>query len=123
MSKLDINKIDKLEKLLKEQYGEECIKNPKSNWDEKKEKEYLEELKEIYGKELNKAKNLDLLEIHGVLISSKLLNKEQNRNCNFCKKLSFHKNDNLYLTKYKSCFNCYVQYIEGREEKFKNGDK
>ena len=33
---------------IKEKYGSEAIVNPRSNWDETKEKEYLAQMKELY---------------------------------------------------------------------------
>ena len=43
--KKDLNQIAAIEKAIKQKYGEEAIQNPKANWDETKEKEYLEQLK------------------------------------------------------------------------------
>ena len=45
MSK-DYDKIAAVEKAIKEKYGEEAISNPRSNWDDVKEKEYLKQMKE-----------------------------------------------------------------------------
>ena len=46
--KRDLNEIAKLEKAIKEKYGEEAIQNPKGTWDKEKEDKYLEELKAFY---------------------------------------------------------------------------
>ena len=43
----NLNEIAKYEKAIKEKYGSEAIKNPKSGWDENKEKEYLQDLKKF----------------------------------------------------------------------------
>ena len=40
MSK-DYDKIAAVEKAISEKYGKETIQNPRGNWDETKEKEYL----------------------------------------------------------------------------------
>ena len=50
MSQKDFNKIAKIEKAIKDKYGEEAIKNPKSSWSKEKEEKYLAELKEFYKK-------------------------------------------------------------------------
>ena len=50
MKNKDFNEIAKYEKAIKEKYGQEAIQNPKSTWDQEKEQEYLESLKEFYAK-------------------------------------------------------------------------
>ena len=42
-----LNQIAKLEKAIKERWGDEAIKTPQSDWDETKEKEYKEQQKEF----------------------------------------------------------------------------
>ena len=54
MKKKDPNFVAKLEKAISEKYGDETIQNPKANWDEEKEKKYLEQLKKISKKENQK---------------------------------------------------------------------
>ena len=39
--------IAKIEKAIAKRWGSEAIQNPKGNWDEKKEKQYLEQLKKL----------------------------------------------------------------------------
>ena len=46
--KRDLNEIAKIEKAIKEKYGEEAIQNPKGSWDQEKEAKYLEDLKAFY---------------------------------------------------------------------------
>ena len=46
----DYDKIAAIEKAIKERYGDDAVVNPKANWDENKEKEYLEQMKELYGR-------------------------------------------------------------------------
>ena len=50
MSDKNYNKIAAIEKAIKEKYGAEAVVNPKSDWDENKEKEYLDQMKELYSK-------------------------------------------------------------------------
>ncbi len=110
----DPNKLIKVEQAIQEKYGEQAVQNPKNNWDEVKEKEYLEQIKKIY-----KAQNpKEIVEVDGVLMPKKLFKKESNRTCPVCKVYSFHMRDDLYMNKFKCCFKCYVQYVEGREEKW-----
>ena len=48
MKKIDLNEIAKIEKAIKQKYGEEAIQNPKNSWSEEKERKYLENLKSFY---------------------------------------------------------------------------
>ena len=43
----DQNYVAKIEKAIKDKYGEKAIHNPRSGWDKEKEEEYLRELKKI----------------------------------------------------------------------------
>ncbi len=45
MSKKDPNKLAAIEKAIYEKYGTDAIQNPKANWDEVKEGEYIEDSK------------------------------------------------------------------------------
>ena len=48
MSNKEYDRIVRIEKAIKEKYGSEAIANPRQNWDETKEKEYLIQMKEHY---------------------------------------------------------------------------
>ena len=50
MKDKDLNQIAAVEKAIAEKYGAEAVANPKANWDEIKEKEYLKQMKELYQK-------------------------------------------------------------------------
>lgn len=116
MTKPNIDVIDALEKSIKEKYGKEAVTNPKSLWNEEKEKEYLQQLKELYK---NKPPDDHMENINGVLLPSKLLIRdENNRNCVSCKIYSFDRRDDLYMNKFQCCFKCYIMHVEGREDKW-----
>ena len=117
MSK-DPNYAVKVEKAIAEKYGKEAVVNPKSQWDDEKEKEYLDELKSNYRE--GKIEG-ELVEMDGVLISEQLLNRESERSCPTCSTYSFKSIDDLYMTKFDCCYKCYIQYIEGREERWEKG--
>ncbi len=119
MSDKDPNYAAKVEKAIAEKYGEETVQNPKKSWNKEKEKQHLKQLKEFY-KERD-TKEQEKVNNKGFLISEKLLNKETNRNCPVCGVYSFHMRDDLYMNKFECCFDCYVQYVEGREERWKTG--
>ena len=120
MKKKDPNYVVKVEKAIAEKYGNDTIQNPKKYWTEEKEKEYLSQLKEFH-KERDDSEDYNTDEINGVFIPKKLLNKESDRSCPICKTYSFKSIDDVYMTKFDCCFKCYVQWVEGREERWLKG--
>ena len=120
MKNKDPNYAVKVEQAIAKKYGEETIVNPKSQWNNEKEKEYLSDLKDAYWND-DPTEDLDKEEVYGVFIPSKLLNEESRRSCSTCNTYSFKIKDDVYMTKFGCCWMCYIQYIEGREERWENG--
>ena len=120
MSKKDPNYVVKVEKAISKKYGEETIQNPKKHWNDEKEKEYLEQLKDLY-KDQQLKEDHDREEINGIFIPKKLLNKESDRSCPVCNTYSFKSNDDVYMLKFDCCEKCYIQWVEGREDRWKTG--
>jgi len=110
----DPDHLIKVEKAIQEKYGDQAIQNPTTTWDQEKEKQYLEQIKKLAKIEKPKEK----IEVEGVLMPKKLFRKESKRTCPKCKIYSFHARDDVYMVKYKCCFKCYIQHVEGREEKW-----
>tara|TARA_B100000085_G_scaffold193893_1_gene177786 strand:+ start:6993 stop:7325 length:333 start_codon:yes stop_codon:yes gene_type:complete len=104
--KKDLNEIARIEKAIKEKYGEEAIQNPKGLWTEEKEKKYLSDLKIFYNGKEKKRKSLE---------------PSPDRTCPVCGTYSFSVKDDLYMNKFECCFECYIQYVEDREERWKTG--
>lgn len=121
MDKKDLTYIAGLEKAISVKYGKKAAMNPKSDWDEAKEKEYLQQLKELTTKESLSEEQVEKVENNGFLISKKLLNKDTNRICTVCKKYSFELTDDLYMAKFECCKGCYIEYVEDREERWQTG--
>lgn len=113
-----LNKIAALEKAIAEKYGKEAIQNPKADWDEQKEKEYLESLQKIYQEKQVKSEKV---EVNGILLSKKLLIRDNKRQCPVCEIYSFVPKDDLYMNKFGCCHKCYVQWVEDREERWLTG--
>tara|TARA_B100000214_G_C23914354_1_gene602906 strand:- start:329 stop:727 length:399 start_codon:yes stop_codon:yes gene_type:complete len=118
-NKEDPNYVVKVEAAIKEKYGEEAVQNPKKFWTQEKEKEYLKQLKEFYNKSEDKSQDKD--RVGDVYVSKKILNRDSNRQCPVCDKYSFDKKDDLYMNKFKCCFGCYIQYVHGREKRWRSG--
>ena len=119
--KRDLNSIAALEKAISEKYGSEAAVNPKSFWNSEKEQEYLNQSKEAQIKEAKLEKTQEKIDLNGVLIAKKLINKNVERHCDYCDRYSFNRDEAVYLTKYGTCYKCYIQYIMDREERWKNG--
>ena len=116
--KKDPNYPIKVEQAIAKKYGEETVQNPKKDWDDAKEENYISQLKQFYT--LSTIAN-DEVDIDGVLISKKLITKESNRSCPVCNTYSFKSKDDVYMSKFDCCFKCYIQWVEGREERWKKG--
>jgi len=121
MKEKDWNQVAKIEKAIAEKYGEDTIANPKHYWNDEKEKEYLEQLKELTKKEIKEQEKDQKLNIDGIFISKKLLNKDSKRTCPVCNIYSFEIKDDLYINRFDCCFKCYVKWVEGREERWEKG--
>lgn len=117
----DLNYIASLEKAISEKYGELSVINPKSLWNEDKEKEYLEQSKQKMILESRNSKEENTIELDGFLMPKKLINSVQKRKCEYCDTYSFNREDDLYFSKYETCRKCYVKYIEDREQRWKQG--
>ena len=122
MKDKDLNYIAAVEKAISEKYGAEAITNPKANWDEEKEKEYEEQLKKLAEKERDTEDRDEKIEVDGILMSRKLLNRETTkRSCPVCGEYSFKIRDDVFMNKFDCCYNCYIQWVDGREDRWKTG--
>ena len=119
--KKDLNYIAKLEQAIAKKYGDEAIRNFRADWDDKKEKEYLEQLKKLAKKDQKRRDKEELVEKEGFFVSKKLLTKENKRICPVCSNYSFDRRDSLYMAKFECCHRCYIVWIEDREERWLGG--
>ena len=121
MNKKDPNYIASVEKAIKQKSGEEAIKNPMSGWDEEKEKVYLEQMKQLYDKSTKNKEWQDKVDVNGIKVTKKLLNKEPLHTCPVCGSFPKKAMDDVCLLKFECCSKCYIQYVEGREERWLTG--
>jgi hypothetical protein len=119
--KKDIEYVSKVEKAIKDKYGEEATINPRSLWNEEKEREYLEQAKENAEKYYETEKDSDVVENDGIFVSKKLLTKKNSNSCPICKKYLTDISDSVYILKWDACKACYIKWIEDREQRWKNG--
>ena len=78
-------------------------------------------LKELAQKVKRLTEKTEKMEVQGVLISKKLLNKDSNRVCSVCDVYSFDRRDDVYMSKFGCCNKCHIQWIEGREQRWTEG--
>ena len=119
--KEDIDFVVRLEKAIREKYGEEAIENPKKHWNKEKEEEHVKQVEEFYRRKFFKDSEISKENYKGFLVNKKLLNRESNRSCPVCNDYSFLCEDDIYMTKFKCCFSCFINYVEGRESRWKSG--
>ena len=118
MNDKDLNHIVKVEKAIAKKYGEEAIQNPRANWDDDKEADYLEQIKILHKKETRHRIKDEKVQKDGFLVSKKLLSKREDRTCPACFKYSFKPIDDLYMNKYDCCHVCYMSFVRGYEDRW-----
>ena len=119
--KKDPNYVAKLEKAIAEKYGSEAVQNPRGNWTPEKEADFVEQLRTANLKIKELERKIEKIEVDGVLVSQKLLIRETNRSCPVCSKYSFESKDDVYMKKFQCCHQCYLQWIQGKEERWLSG--
>ncbi len=119
MKEKDLNKIAEIEKAIKKKYGEEAIKNPKGSWNQEKENKYLSNLKQFHNKSKKRKQKIE--EQEGFIVKEKKVKTCVDRVCPVCNSYSFAARDDLYMIKFNCCYNCFIEYIEGREQRWKSG--
>ena len=121
--KHDLNYIAAVEKAISEKYGKDTVQDFRNDWEEDKEKEYLNQLKDLRVKRDRYQKNHEELIVGDVKIKKRSTDQKTDRTCPVCKTYSFSRRDDLYMNRFKSCHDCYVDFIIGREEKWHNGER
>ena len=121
MKDKDFDHIARVEKAIAEKYGDEAVSNPRANWSEEREKEYIEQMQELYFKQKKNDDSKEKIEINGIKVSKKPLNREQLRSCPVCGRFPRKSLDDVCLIKYDCCNKCYIQYVDGREQRWKEG--
>jgi hypothetical protein len=119
--KKDLNYIASVEQAISKKYGDETVQNPKANWDETKEIDYLQQMKEFYEKTKRFEESQEKVEINGIKVSKKLLNRDALRSCPVCSSFARRSMDDVCLVKFDCCHKCYIQYVEDREERWIEG--
>jgi hypothetical protein len=123
MKKRDSSWVVKVERAISEKYGDIAIQNPRSFWNEEKEAEYLDQIKQRYKKDNKQRERSEKINKDGFFVSKKLLTRDEDRVCPACFEYSFDLKDDLYMSKYDCCYRCYVHFVEGREDRWADIDQ
>ena len=116
-----LEQLGQIEHLLRQKYGEDAVVNPRQFWTEEKEEDFQKQLKESVENQQKIEENEDKVEKDGVLISKRLLTYKNSESCPVCEKYLTNTQDSVYLLKFKCCHQCYINYVEDRVERWKNG--
>ena len=123
MTEKDLDFIAGLEKSVEEKYGKEAIANPAATWSEEKEEAYVKQRQTRESEAIEHAEKEQIVEKDGFLVKKKLVNRATKRTCPVCITYSFSIRDDVYMGKFDCCYKCFVQHVEGREEKWREKQK
>ena len=118
MNEKNYNQIAAVEKAISEKYGKETVQDFRSDWQEVKEKDYLIQLKSKRLKRQSRKNHREKIEINDVVINKV---SKSDRVCPVCKTYSFSAGDDLYMNRFDCCQQCYINFVEFREERWKSG--
>jgi hypothetical protein len=75
----------------------------------------------FYKRNDKKREYQEKVDVNGIKISKKLLNKESLYNCPVCGSFPKKSMDDVCLVKFDCCHKCYIKYVEDREERWLKG--
>ena len=119
----DPNTIAAIEKAIAEKYGKDTVQDFRNEWEEGKEKEYLNQLKQMRIKRDKVATSKQEFTVGDIKITKRRNRQKDERTCPVCKTYSFSRRDDLYMNRFKCCHDCYLDFVIGREEAWKNGER
>lgn len=121
MKNKDYDYIAAVEKAIVQKYGKETVQDFRSQWEEGREKSYLEQLKTRREKGYKKQHKEVVTVCEDTIIHQRPIQASGDRTCPVCKTYSFSAKDDLYMNRFKSCYRCYIDFIEDREERWNEG--
>ena len=78
-------------------------------------------MKELYNKNNKKRSYTEKVDVNGIKMSKKLLNRESLKNCPICNAFPKGVKDDVSLIKFQCCNSCFVKFVEDREERWLKG--
>ena len=122
-TKKDPNYLAAVEKAITEKYGKDTVQDFRNQWQEDKEKDYLKQLKRLTKKNDNLSSTKEEFVVGDIKITKRRSKQKQDRTCPVCKTYSFSRRDDLYMNRFDCCYECYVDFVQYREEAWENGDR
>lgn len=98
-------------KAIIERWGVKVAENLKERWSPVKEREYLEQLREV----LECRPCEDRVVENGISFPKKLFKRDKQQTCSSCGIYSLKMRDALYLNKFGTCQKCYILENEDRK--------
>jgi len=123
MNKKDPNYIASVEKAIAERYGKDTVQDFRSTWDEFREKDYLEQVKDRLVRSGNKSAKKEEIVADDVRVSKRVSMTKDTRICPVCKTYSFSGADDLYMNRFQCCYRCYLDFVQRKEDEWRNGDR
>ena len=99
----DPNYLAAVEKAIAEKYGKDTVQDFRNEWAEAKEKEYLNQLKDMRVKRDKFSATLEETIVGDVKIVKRRTKQKDERTCPVCKTYSFSRKDDLYMNRFKCC--------------------
>ena len=96
--KKDYDHIAAVEKAIAEKYGKDAAQDIRADWGDEKEKEYLNQIKNLNNNKHHQAK-LTTEIAENTFISEKVNRRKDERQCPVCKTYSFSMKDDLYMNR------------------------
>lgn len=118
--KKNYDQIAAVEKAIAEKYGKEAAQDIRGDWSEEKEKQYLEQLKSAASALAKRKKNTTQI-AENTFISEKAQHRNGTNTCPVCKTYSFSMKDDLYMNRFSCCYDCYMDFVVDRENRWKDG--
>ena len=122
-TKKDPNYLAAVEKAITDKYGKDTVQDFRNQWQEDKEKDYLKQLKRLTKKNDNLSSTKEEFVVGDIKITKRRSKQKQDRTCPVCKTYSFSRRDDLYMNRFDCGYECYVYFVQYREEAWENGDR
>ena len=78
-------------------------------------------MRELYARTTKNREREEKVDVNGIKVTKKLLNRESLKTCPVCGSFPKKSLDDVCLVKFQCCNNCYIKFVEGREERWLSG--
>tara|TARA_R110002060_G_scaffold62027_1_gene71436 strand:- start:8970 stop:9386 length:417 start_codon:yes stop_codon:yes gene_type:complete len=119
--KKDLDYVAAVETAMAEKYGKRTVQDFRHEWTPEKEESYLAQLKE--SRMATDAHTTETICDDGpqIKIFKRREHIHSDRTCPVCKTYSFSARDDLYMNRFKCCWDCYIEFVNHRFERWQEG--